>query len=527
MKISIRSKLILAISGLMVLVFSMAAHLFIEEKKVEMAEDIYLSSLAYVKLVSPRIIDDYETYLAHNGFVYFNRDIQSIFAQSDYIDSIRIVTYSGEILYDSREDKTKKYDGEKRTLRQVDLFAQVRSENISFNTLSGRVIFIKENEDGNSFYVNSDENRNIIPLEKGFIVGRFVVPSTEKYAVVYEMKYDKLYERINDMIMRIVYLAIFGVMIGMLMSFLMSQQITKPVADLVDGVNQIAKGNFEVRVDIKSSDEIKFLGDAVNKMASDLELSTEAKIYQARMGEELKIAMKIQKQLIPNNIPKVEGLDISAGIVPAEEIGGDIYDFLPKIDGKQLMYLGDVTGHGVPAGIVSSIASALFYGYGTTHPDLMQVMNSVNRVLKAKTMTNMFMTLCLLEWDENNKKLMYVSAGHEQMIHYKAKSQIAELAPSGGIALGMIPDVSKLLKIQEINMEKGDYVVLYSDGIPESWNTKKELYGMERFVSEVAEIGKKDLSATNFKNNVLVNVKKFSEGFPQADDITMIVLKRV
>jgi len=527
MKISIRSKLIVAISGLVILVFSMAAHLFIAEKKIEMADDIYLSSLAYVKLVSPKIITNYETYLAHNGFIYFNREMKSIFSQSEYIDSIKIITYSGEVLYDSSEDVNKKYEGEKRILKQVDLFAQVRTENISFRTVSGRTIFIKEDGNGNITYVNSDENKNIAPLEKGFVIDYLVVPATEKYSVVYKMNYQKMDERVEFMIMRIAYLALFGIMIGMIMSFIMSKQITKPVADLVNGVNKIALGDFKTRVDIKSNDEIRFLGDAVNKMAIDLEMSTDAKIYKARVGEELKIAMKIQKQLIPDKIPKVKGLEIAAGITPAEEIGGDMYDFLPKIGSRQLMYLGDVTGHGVPAGIVSSIASALFYGYSSTHTDLVEVMASVNRVMKVKTMTNMFMTLCLLEWDESTSKLRYVSAGHEQLIHYKAKTGKAELALAGGVALGMIPDISKLLKVQDINLEVGDFVVLYSDGIPESWNWKREIYGMDRFIADVESIGTKDLSATNFQNNVLINVKKFTEGFPQADDITMIVLKRV
>jgi len=530
MKISIRNKLILAISGLMVLVFSAAAYLFIGEKKIEMADDIYVNSLAYTRLVSPKIIDSYETYLAHNAFVYFNRDMKDIFSQSEYLDSVKIVTYSGEVLYDSSVDKNKKYDEGPRILQDYGLLAQVRSQNISFKTIGGndsRVIFLKEDDKGNIIYVNSDENSNILPIKKGFVLDHLVVPVTEKYSVVFELNYQKMDERVDAMVMRMVYLALFGVLIGMMMSFVMSQQITKPVADLVDGVNRIAIGDFKTRVDIHTSDEISFLGDAVNKMAQDLEMSTDAKVYKARVGEELKIAMKIQKQLIPNKLPKVKGLDIAAGIIPAEEIGGDMYDFLPKVGSRQLMYLGDVTGHGVPAGIVSSIASALFYGYGATHDDLTTIMSSVNRVMKAKTMTNMFMTLCLLEWDEDTSKLKYISAGHEQLIHYKAKDGKVELTPAGGVALGMIPDISKLLKVQEVDLQVGDFIVVYSDGIPESWNSKKELYGMDRFVADVERVGAKNLSVTNLQNNILIDVKKFTEGFPQADDITMMVLKRV
>lgn len=527
MKISIRNKLIFAISGLMVLVFSAAAYLFIGEKKVEMADDIYVNSLAYAELVAPKIISSHEMYLAHNAFVYFNRDMKDVFSQSDYLDSVKIVTYSGDVLYDSSIDKNKKYDGGPRILEDHGLLAQVRSESISFKTVDNRVIFLKEDEKGNVVYVNSDENSNILPLKKGFVLDHLVVPATEEYSVVFELDYQKMDERVAAMVMRMVYLALFGVLIGMIMSFVMSQQITRPVADLVEGVNKIATGDFKTRVNIQTSDEISFLGDAVNKMANDLEMSMEAKVYQARVTEELKLATKIQQQLIPSKLPQIKGLEIDAVVIPAGEIGGDMYDFLPKVGDRHLMYLGDVTGHGVPAGIVSSIASALFYGYGATNEDLNNIMSSVNRVMKAKTMTNMFMTLCLLEWDEVTSKLRYVSAGHEQLIHYKAKDGKAELTPAGGIALGMLPDISKLLKIQEVNFEIGDFIIVYSDGIPESWNSKKELYGMEQFVSDVEKVGTKNLSATDVKNTILADVKQFSGGFPQADDITMMVLKRV
>jgi serine phosphatase RsbU (regulator of sigma subunit) len=118
-----------------------------------------------------------------------------------------------------------------------------------------------------------------------------------------------------------------------------------------------------------------------------------------------------------------------------------------------------------------------------------------------------------------------VNAGHEQMIHYHAKDKKVTLTPAGGLALGMFQDVGKLLKLQEVEMEKDDVLVMYSDGIPESWKNEKEMYGMGRFKRAVNDYS--DLpSAIAIRNALLADVKEFSGKYKQMDDITLIVLKK-
>ncbi len=524
MKLTIRNKLILAISILVVVLFSLSAYLFINEKKTELAEDIYVNSLAFAKLTAGDIANNYELYLAQDAFVYFNREIKKVFEQNADLGCVKVVSYSGEILYDSLEDETQCYSGKPRLVMSGELLNQVQSERISFKTLEGRVVYLFEDELGNVKYVDADENE-VQPRKSGVLVDYFVVPATEKYSIIYGITYEHLDERIARMAERIVYLALFGVILGMLLSFVMSGQITRPISKLVEGVNRIARGEFSTRVDIKTHDEIKFLGDAVNKMAGDLEESMEAKLYQERVANELKIATDIQKRLIPKIIPPTKGLEIAAGIIPAEEIGGDMYDFIPLGEDKLLMYLGDVTGHGVPAGIVSSVANALFFGYSDLG-DLRKVVLDVNKVLKAKTMPNMFMTLCLMEWDSKNEKFKYVSAGHEQILHYRKRSNSVELKPAGGIALGMMDAGEGMFKEEFVDLEPGDFMVIYSDGIPEAWRNEKENYGMEKFMTSVKEFGDLE-TALGIKEAILADVKEFMGDYKQMDDITLIVLKRL
>ncbi|MBD3360788.1 SpoIIE family protein phosphatase [Candidatus Peregrinibacteria bacterium] len=526
MRFRIRSKLIMAITLLIVVLFTFVAFLFINEKKIEMADDIYLNALAFSKLTASTIANNYDLYLAQGGFVYFNREMQDIFEQNDDIALVEIVSYEGEVLYDSEIDVDKKYQGEPRMIEDSFTLRQIQSEHVSIRTFDGEILYLKTDEKGNTIYVDENENR-IEPLESGSLINFIVVPANERYSIVYGLDYHNLFERIEAMTMRIVYLAIFGVMLGMIMSFIMARQVTKPVSKLVKGAEKIATGDFKTRVYIKTRDELGFLGKAFNKMAVDLEASVEAKLYKERVARELELAAQIQNQLVPDEsqIPKVEGLDIAAGLIPAEEMGGDMYDFLCLNDERMLMYLGDVTGHGVPAGIVGSIASAVFFGY-CAEIDLKKLIIDVNRVLKAKTMTNMFMTLCLMEWSVPNKRFRYVSAGHEQLIHYKAAEGKAELTPAGGIALGMLPDVSAHVKVEEVNLEPGDFIIVYSDGIPEAWRSKNENYGIKRFMRSVEKWGNAK-NSNEMKGGILADLKEFTGDYKQMDDITLVVIKRI
>lgn len=521
-KITIRAKLVLAISILVIILFSIASYLFISEKRTELAHDIYVNSLAFSRLTAPTIAQNYDLYMEANSFVYFNRDIASIFQQNDDISDIKVISYEGEVLYDSSVDVESRYVEEPRRADRT-LLKNVQSRNIGIRLLDGSQYFVKVSPDEEIYFVDEFENR-IEPPREGSLIDYFVVPATEKYSIYYGLDYSNLDARIARMQSRIIYLAVFGVMLGIIMSMFMAKRVTRPVADLVEGAQRIAKGNFSTQVYINTNDELSYLGKAFNKMAIDLEAGLRARLYQERKTTELEMATKIQQHLIPKEIPSVKGVELAASIIPAGEIGGDIYDFLSLSPERVLMYLGDVTGHGIPAGIVSSIANSLMYGY-SSEGDLKEIISRVNRVIKAKTISTMFMTMCVLSWDGKNDKLTYCSAGHEQLIHYKALTKKTILEPSGGMALGMIDDVSNVTKVNEVDFAVGDYVVLYSDGIPEAWKSKDETYGMERFQEVVAKFA--GGSAEDLKNAILKDVKDFCGGYEQMDDITIMVIKRV
>jgi HAMP domain-containing protein len=522
---SLKTKLVFAISALVIVLFGMMTISSIIGKNNELASNIYNNARSFAELTAPNIVNDYKLYLAENSFVYFNREVKGAFEQFSDLAGIQLINYNGEVIYDSRTETEKQYEGAARLIQDEKFLTQIQAKNPSIFTLdSKRIVYMKKNESNGAIsFVDADE-KSVGAFNPNEKISYLVQPATSDFAVVYYISYNSLYSSITLTVLTSILLAIFGIGVGILLAYLFAGSITKPLKSLTDGVAVIAKGNFKHRVEVKTKDEVSVLATAFNKMAHDLEISTKALVYKERVAKELELAAKIQKEILPKEIPKMVGLDIAAGLLPAEEIGGDSYDFIKVDENNLLMYLGDVTGHGVPSGIVVSVANALIYNYAA-EPDLKKLLMSVNRILKDKTSSNMFMTMVMMKWNGLNNELKYVSAGHEQMIHFHAKDKKVTLTPSGGIALGMLRDISANLNEEQVNLEKDDVLVIYSDGIPECWKNESEMYGMGRLKRAVNDYS--DLpTAFSIRNALLADVKEFAGKYKQMDDITLIVLKK-
>lgn len=522
---SLKLKLVLAISAFVLVLFGITTFLFLGEQQKELTQDIFDNARSYAELTAANIVNSYNLYVPQESFVYFNRDVQNVFSKFQDLSSIQIVSFTGEIVYDSSTDKEQAYQG---TVRYVgeSVLPQVQARNQSVFTLdTNRRVYLMPDNQADREYVFVNENEQPVqPIAADEKVQYVVQPATDEYSVIYYLSYENLQDRINQTMIRGTLLGTFGILVGIIIAYLLATNITRPLKKLTKGAGIIAKGDFKHRVRVRTRDEIATLAKAFNSMAKELEISTKALIYKERVAKELEIAAKIQRDLLPKEIPMVAGLDISAGILPAEEIGGDCYDFIKSDDHNLLMYLGDVTGHGVPSGIVVSITNALIYNY-SKEKDLKKLLTDVNSILKEKTSANMFITMVMLHWDEKNQKLKYISAGHEQMIHYHARDKKVTMTPAGGLALGMLEDIENTLSEKVLEMEKDDVVVVYSDGIPEAWKNDKEMYGLSNLKRSVNEYG--DLPTTlAIRNAILADVKAFTGAWKQMDDITLIVLKK-
>jgi len=523
---SLKTKFITVVSVLIILLFGLTGFMLLKEKSLELSHDIYKNAKSFSELTAEDIVLLSQDYLEQDGFLNFNREVKEIFKKNEDISRIYLVTYAGEVLYDSETEATTQYTGEQRLVSEGWMTDRIKATNSSYLLEDGSVVYIKEDADGNEYFVNQNEDI----LEEGITeadrVSNIVYPYDGKYAVIYDVSYDNLQARIDATQTRIIILMLIGVVVAFFLSFSMASSVVKPVKSLEMGALKIATGDFASRVTVRSNDELGVLSKAFNKMASDLEISTKALVYKERVAKELELASKIQKEILPKEKPFIDGFDISGGLVPADEVGGDCYDFIKTKDGRFYFYLGDVTGHGVPAGIVASVANALLYSATNFTSDSKDILVNVNDILNEKTASNMFMTMVLASIDQKSGAVRYISAGHNQILKFNSDEKKVEEMPTGGIALGMVGDIGKTLREVEVPMKKGDVLIIYSDGMPEARNLKNDQYGMPMFkraVSEYCDL----VTSDGIKNALLADVKEFMGKAKQADDMTIVVVKKL
>ncbi len=145
---------------------------------------------------------------------------------------------------------------------------------------------------------------------------------------------------------------------------------------------------------------------------------------------------------------------MATGICSASEVGGDSLDVVVGQNGNYYLYVGDVTGHGVASGFVMMMVNALISAFASKSISGAEILASTNAILKPRIKQNMMMTAVMLRWDSINKKMYYTGAGHEFILIYKAKEKQIYKVKSGGMAIGMMKNISKTLKEQQISFEK-------------------------------------------------------------------------
>jgi len=515
---SLKTQFIMAISLLIVAILTVNAFFIIQGKRSELNYDIYQNAKSFAELTAERVINNYELNYLSKSFVNFDRELGNIKALNEDISNIRITNYQGETLYQADGVADLALDGEMTERIQANL--------PSVKTLkTNRVIFLDKLSDGETKFVDIN-GQVVMSLLESEQVENIVYPyEDDKNTIIYDVSYENLVHRIEQTTLSIIVLTAFGVIVGVFVAMILSATITGPLKVLTEGVKVFAKGDLTKRINVKTKNEVGTLSKTFNQMAVDLEKSTQELVEKERMQQELSLASDIQKDLLPQKMPEYDGIDIFASVEPAEEVGGDCYDFIPLSEEKMIMYVGDVTGHGVPSGIVSAISNALIEGFSDLYKNLTDLTVKLNHVLKKKTRSNIFITMVLCIWDNSKKKFSYVSAGHEQIMIYNAKKKEVTLANPGGLALGMLPDISNVVKQEDIPLKKGDALLIYSDGIPEAWQTEKEMYGMDRLQDSLKKHGELE-SAELLHDAIIKDVRDFMGDYKQMDDITLMVVKR-
>jgi serine phosphatase RsbU (regulator of sigma subunit) len=235
--------------------------------------------------------------------------------------------------------------------------------------------------------------------------------------------------------------------------------------------------------------------------------------------QELRLARSIQRASLPEEVPQLEGWQISPYYQPAREVGGDFYDFHPLSEGRLGLVVGDATGKGVPAALVMSTTCGMLRLAAQSSSSPGEVLSRVNETLVARIPANMFVTCFYAILDPKSGSLTYANAGHD--LPYLCRNGEAEELRARGMPLGLMPAMS--YEEKEIELDVGEGVFFYSDGLVEAHDPKGKMFGFPRLRALIAQHGEEQALAELLLEELYSFV---GDGWEQEDDITLLTLER-
>lgn len=243
-----------------------------------------------------------------------------------------------------------------------------------------------------------------------------------------------------------------------------------------------------------------------------------------QMLGEFALAQQAQERILPSQPPYVEGFELSAICKPALQVGGDLYDYLRLHDGRWTCCVADVSGKGVSAALYMTLTKGLLNALRLDRGDLMEIATALNQRLYDVMRRRYFVTMSLAAIDSATRRVEVLRAGHLPMLHVSASGE-ARFVESKGMGLGLTPSTlfRQKLTASTVRMHPGDVAVLYSDGVTEAMNPRREEFGEERFASVVA--AGRASTAIEIRDLVMEEIHRFQAGAEVHDDITVLVLK--
>ncbi len=240
-----------------------------------------------------------------------------------------------------------------------------------------------------------------------------------------------------------------------------------------------------------------------------------------RIQDELKAAKQIQKNLLPKELLDTSELNLAAYYCPAQEVGGDFYDFLTNGGDSFGLVIGDASGKGMPAAMLMLQIQAILKSDKNHERSVHQTMEILNDYLCKNIPAKHFATLFWGTYDYSNGSLVYINAGHNFpiIIHQNDETQFLKTT---GPALGIIKNAS--FSVESVELQQGDTLVLYTDGVTEAMNLQKDTYGESR-LQEIL-INNRTKKSEEIINSIIEDIKKFNTYGCKDDDITIVVLKR-
>jgi len=240
-----------------------------------------------------------------------------------------------------------------------------------------------------------------------------------------------------------------------------------------------------------------------------------------RTEYEMETARGIQQSFLPESPPRIEGFELAALNLPARQVGGDFYDFIPVSENEWGIIIADVSGKGVPAALFMALSRTLVRANVADNITASQAIQKANHLISQEAKMGMFVTLFYAVLTPEKRRLQYVNAGHNPPFVVKKSSGDVILLRASGIAMGVMDDVS--LEEKNIILDSNDIVVFYTDGITEAIDGAGEQFGEKRLIETINRNA--DLPVKDLIGRVKDEVFGFAHGQPQFDDFTLVILK--
>ena len=297
-------------------------------------------------------------------------------------------------------------------------------------------------------------------------------------------------------------------LISVFTGLLLSKYFLQPVGELNLGMKALRQRDTDFRVEINSQDELGELGDTFNQMMVEV--------------KEMLLAGAVQQCLIPDRFPEIKGYDCIIYNKMATDVGGDYADVFSLGDGRYLVVLGDVTGHGVSSSILTAMVKAQVFRFSQKKRSLSEMLKSLSEMIFELLRYRKLMTFCALIFDSNNNSCQFANAGHPFPIWCSLGGEIKPL-DAEALPLGVSPKRSNYQTV-ESSFDPGDLMLLYTDGIAEGAGPDGSAFGFDR-VREII-VNNRTASSEEIKNKLLSEFWQHYQREELDDDLTFVIIRR-
>lgn len=338
---------------------------------------------------------------------------------------------------------------------------------------------------------------------------------------------DELLAEVSALRRTQIVLAVSGLSALAVAIVLLSRRVTGPLGELAASAQRLATGDLDTPLpSARSRDEIGDLTEAFRNMRDSLKVYIrhlqETTASKERLEGELEAARRIQADMLPPPSAggAAAGFELAATLVPARAVGGDLFDYFTL--GRLVFFLvGDVSGKGVAAALFMARTKTLFDDIAASERDPGTVLERLNRSLCTQNQAGMYVTAVCGVLDTEQRTVTFATAGHEPPLLVRPDGRSSPLDSPGGRVLGWSELGSYPVTV--VNLEPGDAIVMYTDGVGEAQNPAGEFFGAERVLAATARDAGGD--ATAITGGLLHDVKTFAATAPQSDDVTIMTIR--